>query len=418
MSYLKKYTCIFILIILCINTYAIESLDDILVGGIYRMELLSGDILEGIVEEKNDTSLIIECQGKPYTFNTFLIHEYTLITPPRKKGAGKSQGITESEILTYNELLHRPHSVGKIQIRISNGSLYRGTVEEIDPETVKINIHGSVIPISRDIITQISTIVPETKKVLLKRESKISKKPKKVEGPFDTVYVLNPETDEYGKNLAPFIIVGKIQTDEPDGIRIVIPNGMLRELKRERILRVTRHTKPSYEQKIKTYAKTLFCSQDMILVDLPPGKEGRPFFRVCIDRYEYPDKKGVVPQSNISYNESQKACKTQGKRLCSVEEWQWACSGVEGYIYPYGHRLEKLYCNRDGIKNIEPSGSRHKCYGKFGVYDMVGNIFEWVTDSEGKPMLMGGPYSKCQTVSPGMNGAAKPQIGFRCCKSN
>ena len=53
-----------------------------------------------------------------------------------------------------------------------------------------------------------------------------------------------------------------------------------------------------------------------------------------------------------------------------------------------------------------------------GGYDMVGNIIEWVSASNGKMALMGGPYSKCQTISEAQNGDAKPQSGLRCCKSN
>lgn len=406
---LKKLTSIYtILFALASTMYAIESLDDIRVGGIYRMDLASGEVLEGIVDEKDDTSLIIESMGTPYKFNASLIYGYTLIVSPQKKGA--PGGI---EFVSFKELLHRSGAVGRIKILITNGNIYKGIVSAVDTEMVEIDVGGSIIPISKDLITQISKI-----KIEPKRGPKIRVGPIKPKGPFDTVYVLNPEVDVYGKHLTPIVIMGKIESQDPDGIVILTPAGVKREFKTDRILRVKRNTAPTYEQKIKTYAKPLFCPGNMVLVDLPPGKEGRPFFKVCIDRYEYPNQRGNSPETNFSYDKAQELCNKQGKRLCAVEEWQWSCSGLEGYTYPYGYRLEKTYCNREGIQRMEPSGARLKCVGKFGVYDMVGNIFEWVTDSKGKPMLMGGPYSKCQTVSPGLSGAAKPQIGFRCCKSN
>ena len=411
---LKKLILIFsFLLVLSSTIYADGSLDDILVGGIYRMDLASGETLEGIIEEKDDSSVIIESMGTPYKFNASIIYGYTLIVPPQNNDVpGKI------EYVSFEELLHRSGAVGRIKILISSGTIFKGIVSAIDTETVKINVGGSIIPISREIISQITKIPSDIGKETLQKEPGIQNDQKKYNGPFDTVTILNQKTDEYGNHLPPLVIIGKIQSQEPEGIIIITPLGIKREFKSDHIIRVNRNTAPLYEQKIKLYAKSLFCPANMILIDLPPGKEDRPFFKMCIDRYEYPNRKGTLPQTNVSYDLAQELCEKQGKRLCAVEEWQWSCGGLEGYTYPYGYRLEKTYCNRDGINNVEPSGARLKCVGKFGVYDMIGNVFEWVTDSGGKPMLMGGPYSKCQTVSPGMSGAAKPQIGFRCCKSN
>jgi formylglycine-generating enzyme required for sulfatase activity len=156
----------------------------------------------------------------------------------------------------------------------------------------------------------------------------------------------------------------------------------------------------------------------MILIDIPPGKTGRPVIKVCIDKYEYPNKKGEIPYRNIPFTGAQGLCKKNGKRLCTVMEWQWACSGPEGLLYPYGPKMEEYKCNQDGARRLEPSGSRLECVGKFTVYDMTGNLSEWVTDSRGEALVMDDAKSQCQTVSPGMQGAAKPHIGFRCCLSN
>jgi formylglycine-generating enzyme required for sulfatase activity len=156
----------------------------------------------------------------------------------------------------------------------------------------------------------------------------------------------------------------------------------------------------------------------MFFVDIPPGKQNRPFFKVCVDRYEYPNVKDAAPKINSSYDEARALCSKRGKRLCTADEWQWACSGLEGYTYPYGWNPEKEKCNTDGNRPPEASGVRSNCVSKFGGYDMVGNVFEWVTDGKKQPSVMGGPYSKCQTITGGVGGSAKPQTGFRCCKSN
>jgi len=395
-----------------------STLNDLIVGGTYRMMLTTGDILEGVLESKDDASVIIESEGKPYTFRGSLIQEFVLLAPPkglaRDAKAQPSAGITEEHILSFDDLLQQGVSAGTIDVRIINGSVFRGTVVTVDPETVKLNVQGSHIPIAREVIDKIVGVVEEKKPAASapQEEAEIMK------GPFDTVYVINPETDEYGKPLAPIVIIGKIERDDAVGISIVTPQGLQRTLKRDRILRVNKNTVSPYEDQIKRYAAPLFCPNDMVLVDLPPGKPDRPFFKVCIDRYEYPNLKDAMPQGNSSYEEAQQACESKGKRLCTTQEWQWACSGLEGYTYPYGWQFDKKNCNTKGVGQFEPSGSRSRCVGKFGAYDMVGNIFEWVTGDDGNPVLMGGPYSKCQTESPGVGGGAKPQTGFRCCKSN
>jgi hypothetical protein len=404
------------------NAVADSTLAEMIVGGTYRMRLTTGDILEGVVEARDDTSLIIETDGKPFTFRGSLIQEFVLLVPPKGLALGDScrqaNGISETEILTYDNLLQKGESAGIVDIRIINGSVFRGTVVGVDPQNVKLDVSGSRIPIAREVIEQIVTVPPDASKKNTNDTPSASPESVLFKGPFDTVYVSNPETDEYGKPLQPIVIIGRISRDDAAGIAIETPQGTQHTLKRDRIIRVNKHTVSSYEDQIKKYALPLFCPNDMALVDLPPGKPDRPFFKVCIDRYEYPNMKDAMPQGNASYQEAQLACESKGKRLCTTEEWPWACGGLEGYTYPYGWQVDKKNCNSKGVGQFEPSGSRYRCVGKFGVYDMVGNIFEWVTGADGSPMLMGGPLSKCQTVSPGMGGEAKPQTGFRCCKSN
>lgn len=398
--------------------YAIDSLDDIVVGGTYTMRLLTGDILKGVIEFKDDSSVILESKGKPYKFSQNLIQEYSLISAPEQP-AGQTQATDSAQVsggseeISYELLLHKKRSSKFIDVTITNGSVFRGIVSEIDREQLKLNVDGAIIPIAKSVIAQI-TLVPDT--ASSKEESQESALMD--DTPLDTIFVVNDKTDAYGRPLDPLVFVGRIVTDNSRGVAIETPQGTTRTLKRNRILRINKYSASPYEDKIKRYAASLFCDEDMVLIDLPPGKPDRPFFKVCIDKYEYPNKKGAVPQGNVSYDDARKVCESTGKRLCTQEEWQWACSGLEGYTYPYGWNLDKKTCNTKGVGYIEPSGERPHCVGKFGVHDMSGNIFEWVTGEHGMPMLMGGPYSKCQTASPGLGGQAKPQTGFRCCKSN
>lgn len=322
-----------------------QSFSEIVAKGKYRMSLTTGDELVGIVESKDDTSLILETlDGKPYAFRHSLISRFELLELPEVKKAKQAPAPANPE--------------------------------KKAPDTAR-----------------------------------------KMQGPFDTVFVKNPKTDDWGRAQPDLVYEGKIRKEDAQTVTIELPDGKQEKLSRSTIKRITRHSSDSFDEPIKKYAKPLFCPDDMFLVDMPPGKQGKPYFKVCVDRYEFPNIKDTRPMGNVSYDQAKQYCEQKGKRLCTAQEWQWACSGLEGYTYPYGWNVEEQKCNAD-TRAVETSGSRHNCVSKFGGYDMTGNIFEWVTGNKAEPMLMGGPYSKCQTVSPGVGGSAKPQTGLRCCKSN
>jgi hypothetical protein len=398
--------------IICPSICAIESLDDIIVGATYHMELSTGDVLEGVVDSKTDTTLVLaKSDGQGFTFRGALIVYYSLLTPSRKLAldSGVVTGMAGAKVLTYKELLRRGLAAPTIDVKLANGAVYRGVVGGIDAKVLRLDINGSVIPIGRSLITRITTVVEHTA---------TAAQPPLPDGLLDTVVIVNPRTDDWGKPLEPIMVIGTITRQTNKGITIKIATGKMRDLPLKSIIRTLQHSLIKGEKQIMRYAESLFCPQGMILVDMPPGKASVPFFKVCIDKYEYPNIKGTLPQGNLSYEEAGRLCTAKGKRLCTVDEWQWACSGREGYTYPYGWVQDTKACNSDGVRNPEPSGKRRNCIGKFGVSDMSGNVYEWVTNAEKTPMLMGGSYSKCQTVSPGMDGSAKPQFGTRCCMSN
>lgn len=169
----------------------------------------------------------------------------------------------------------------------------------------------------------------------------------------------------------------------------------------------------------------------------------------CIDRYEWPNKVGVLPIYMASWTEAKASCESIGKRLCSDTEWTLACEGPERQPYPYGDGYERddRACNIDKpyilpdperifdpktqaeelarLDQREPSGSRPACVSPYGVHDMVGNVDEWVVNVSqfGKPFvsgLKGGYWGPVRTRCRPMTTAHDEnfryyQIGFRCC---
>ena len=178
--------------------------------------------------------------------------------------------------------------------------------------------------------------------------------------------------------------------------------------------------------------------QGMIFIDTEDGG----FF---VDAYEYPNQAGVRPRYETNLADARKACAAQGKRLCTDAEWRRACSGPSGVAkYGYGTHYRAGHCNtgkqltsgHSGIpmdpENISPSGALKQCRTKEGVYDLVGNVEEWVLSSwqDKAAILEGGAwftivrYASCSGLySRQPHYRVNPKVlvysaGFRCCWSH
>ncbi len=147
-----------------------------------------------------------------------------------------------------------------------------------------------------------------------------------------------------------------------------------------------------------------------------------------------------VPPRSASWSEAQAACAAAGKRLCSSQEWMTACQGtvakdddgdgsftnddLEGRSYPYGSYYREGYCHDSGDKDRQgavPTGSRAACRTPEGIYDLTGNVQEWVGQTPGTAVLLGGAWyfedkARCATTSDtyGADWSSRTS-GFRCC---
>jgi sulfatase modifying factor 1 len=132
---------------------------------------------------------------------------------------------------------------------------------------------------------------------------------------------------------------------------------------------------------------------------------------------------GVVPSGYLSGVLARRLCEAAGKRLCTPSEWVTACKGQNATKYPYGDRYEDGTCNvfreshpavllyGDASKNhldprlnlaegpsgplLRKTGDTPGCrsvWGQDAIFDMVGNLDEWVDDSRGA--FQGGFYSR------------------------
>ena len=168
-------------------------------------------------------------------------------------------------------------------------------------------------------------------------------------------------------------------------------------------------------------------------------------------------RSGVTPQGYISKNEAEAACKAARKRLCNGEEWERACRGKKPTAFPYGDERKSGYCNdighaplqslhpdlgenvyasaaamndpriNEAPNTVVPTGSFTHCRNAFGVYDMVGNLHEWVADVRDgtRGTFRGGYYQDTHLNGDGCAYRTTAHdvsyhdysTGFRCCAS-
>lgn len=164
-------------------------------------------------------------------------------------------------------------------------------------------------------------------------------------------------------------------------------------------------------------------------------------------------KAGVVPNGYLSGNVAALACKNAGKRLCRHDEWVLACEGEQRRRYPYGDAYKQGACNifraahpalvlhdNPSIGHLDPrlnlvkeksgdpllrrTGATLACRSTWGddaLWDMNGNLDEWVEDEHGR--FNGGFFSRSKrdgcasTVTAHKRDYYDYSTGTRCCLS-
>lgn len=169
------------------------------------------------------------------------------------------------------------------------------------------------------------------------------------------------------------------------------------------------------------------ASTDEYTACIGTGKCDKGAVHACDPSTFAVEGRGNLPMICVDFGQAERYCKAQGKRVVSDLEWEWAArGGDEARPFPWGSEGpsdQLCWSGKDKRSTPCPIGSFAQ--GSAGVFDLVGNIYQWTTttnDSTGSYRVgRGGSWkdTKSEQVAVTHRGGFKNTyrcgfLGIRC----
>jgi formylglycine-generating enzyme required for sulfatase activity len=206
------------------------------------------------------------------------------------------------------------------------------------------------------------------------------------------------------------------------------------------------------------------CKRAWAVVDWPDvtDRERKIYTPLC--NVNDPVGRARHPVNCVDWQHAVTYCESLGKRLPTEAEWEFAARGPDGRIYPWGDEtpdesrlnacgkeclawakrvgepLVAMHAGDDSWPHTAPVGSFPKGASRYGLLDVVGNVWEWTADWHGsyesaaqanpkgptsgeERVVRGGAWNGAYPswVRPSYRYAFPPEtrshaVGFRCAK--
>ncbi|GAC1581775.1 MAG: hypothetical protein NVS3B20_12500 [Polyangiales bacterium] len=120
-----------------------------------------------------------------------------------------------------------------------------------------------------------------------------------------------------------------------------------------------------------------------------------------------PQESGDHPINCVDFEMAKNFCSAHNKRLPTEAEWEFAARGPDGRVYPWGDdppdatrlnacdkqcvawgkkmgvQVKAMFDGDDGYAGTAPVGRFPAGASRYGLLDVVGNVWEWTSDWEG-----------------------------------